>query len=333
VKKILLLDFYPDQRLVFLTRSHVGKEASSREVNSMIRVLERVGRILEPVDMKSTIAGLPDEVVGNKEKISRFLLLTAILDQQAESPTARKTAVQIRQIFRDDLFYAPGTVMLNFQKLVPLEDEYKISPAIGRVLPKFGWIVLRVGAFLMYEIALSNTKLSEELRRCERPREALDFLYSSPILESVLREKAVKMYISWIGHPDLGIDLSHGRWRKADFEMPVDGHVGKIFSRTGMIREIIHEAKKGKNARWNIISASDMRPSIQAVVNQYSDDCIMVDHGAFRLGINCCPDNLEGMACDSCPRTATCMIKGEIDCPGVCPLSDSCKRNLTWRAY
>ena len=316
-----------------MTRSPVGREAPSTEIHSMIHVLERVGRVLEPVDLKSTVAGLPDEVVGNKEKISRFLLLSAILDQQAESPTARKTAIQIHAIFGDDLFYAPRTVMLNFQKLVPLKTDYKISPAIGRVLPRFGWIVLRVGAFLIYEMTLDNRKLSEELGRCETPRDALDFLYSSPVLESILRDKAVKMYISWVGHPDLGIDVSDGRWRKADFEMPVDGHVGKIFSRTGMVKEITHEAKKGKSARWNIISASQMRPFIQTVVNENSGDCTMVDHGAFRLGINCCPDNLQGMACDSCPRTGTCMIKDEIDCPGVCLLSDSCKRNITWRAY
>jgi len=316
-----------------LTRSPVGREAPSTEIHSMIHVLERVGRVLEPVDLKSTVAGLPDEVVNNKEKISRFLLLSAILDQQAESPTARKTAIQIHAIFGDDLFYAPRTVMLNFQKLVPLKTDYKISPAIGRVLPRFGWIVLRVGAFLIYEMTLDNRKLSEELGRCETPRDALGFLYSSPVLESILRDKAVKMYISWVGHPDLGIDVSDGRWRKADFEMPVDGHVGKIFSRTGMVKEITHEAKKGKSARWNIISASQMRPFIQTVVNENSGDCTMVDHGAFRLGINCCPDNLQGMACDSCPRTGTCMIKDEIDCPGVCLLSDSCKRNITWRAY
>jgi len=316
-----------------LTRSPVGREAPQTEINSAIHVLERVGHVLEPADLNKTIAGLPSEVAADKERISRFLLLSAILDQQAESPTARKTAIEIHGIFGDDLFYAPRTVMLNFQKLVPLKADYKISPSIGRVLPRFGWIVLRVGAFLIYEMTLNNRKLSEELRRCETPTDALHFLYSSPVLESILRDKAVKMYISWVGHPDLGIDVSNGRWRKNDFEMPVDGHVGKIFSRTGMVKEIIHEAKKGKDARWNIISASQMRPSIQTVVNEHSGDCIMVDHGAFRLGINCCPDNLQGIACDSCPRTGTCMIKDEIDCSGVCLLSDFCKRNLTWRAY
>ena len=311
----------------------MGREAASTEVDSMIHILERVGRVLEPADLKSTITGLPDEVVGDKEKISRFLLLTAILDQQAESPTARKTAIQIHGIFGDDLFYAPRIVMLNFQKLVPLKTDYKISPAIGRVLPRFGWIVLRVGAFLIYEMSMNNRKLSEELGRYETPKDALNFLYSNPVIESILRDKAVRMYVSWVGHPELGINVSNGKWRKADFEMPVDGHVGKIFSRTGMVKEIIHEAKKDKTARWNIISASEMRSSIQAVANEHSEDCIMVDHGAFRLGINCCPDNLQGIACDSCPRTATCMIKDEIDCPGRCLLSDSCKKNLTWRAY
>lgn len=313
--------------------SQVGSMANKQEIKSMISILEKIGRILQPLDLKSYLNELPKEVISDKEKIVRFLLLTAFLDQQAESPSARKTAISIYKILNDDLFYKPQNALAKIDKLVSLKDEYKISPAIGRVLPRFGWFILRVGGFLIYEMTLNKVKLSDEIGKCKNPKEAIEFLYSNPIVKSILRDKAVRMYISWIGHPDLGIDVSEGKWKKTDFEMPVDGHVGKIFSRTGMIPEIIHESKDRKNKRWNIIIASKMRPLIQELVNKFDVDCIMVDHGAFCIGFYCCPDNLKGIACDSCSKESTCEIKDKIDCKGYCVLKKYCKRNLTWRAY
>lgn len=316
-----------------MVRSLVGNEASPLEKSRIIKILENVGRVLQPLELAQIINNLPSDVVLDKEKLTRFLLLTAFLDQQAESPSARKTAIRIYNVFGDDLFFKPQQCLMQLNKLAALKDEYKISPAIGRVLPRFGWFVLRVGGFLIYEIMLNGAKLSEKFSEFKSPVEAAKLLQGNPLVESILREKAVRMYISWIGHPDLGIDVSNGKWDKSLFEMPVDGHVGKIFSRTGLVSEIIHEGRKGSSRRWNIIVASKMRPLIQEVTNEYSNDCIMVDHGAFQIGINCCPDNLQGIACNSCPRVFTCQIRTKINCKGYCMLRDFCKRNLTWRAY
>jgi hypothetical protein len=316
-----------------LTKSHVGKKASVSESKSIIGILEHVGKHLQPLELADIIKNLPKTIISDKEKITRFLLLTAFLDQQAESPSARKTAIAIYKIFGDDLFFKPQSCLIQIDKLVSLKGEYKISPAIGRVLPRFGWFVLRVGGFLIFEMMLNKASLSEKLDQCKSPREATAFLHSNPLVESILREKAARMYTSWIGHPDLGIDVSNGKWDKSLFEMPVDGHVGKIFVRTGLIPEVIHERKKGSSSRWNVIIASRMRHLIQEVTNKYSKDCIMVDHGAFQIGINCCPDNLEGISCDFCPREAFCRIKPKIGCKGFCMLRDYCKRNLVWRAY
>ena len=316
-----------------LTKSHVGKEASSFEKAQMAKILEHVGKALQPLELAHIVNNLPKELLSDKEKLTRFLLLTAFLDQQAESPSARKTAIDIYKIFGDDLFFKPQSCIVKLDRLVPLKEKYKVSPAIGRVLPRFGWFVLRVGGFLIYEMMLDKTSLSKKLGQCKTPRDANAFLQTNPVVESILREKATRMYVSWIGHPDLGIDVSNGKWNKSFFEMPVDGHVGKIFSRAGLVSEVIHEGKKGSGSRWNVIVASKMRPSIQEATNQHGEDCIMVDHGAFQIGINCCPDNLEGIACDSCPRASFCQIKAKIGCKGYCMLRDYCKRNLTWRAY
>jgi len=316
-----------------VARSTVGVEASDDDTQSMVSLLEKVGRILQPLDLRTAYDGLPDEVTSNQEKLTRFLLLVAFLDQQAESPTARRTAVSIYRKFGEDLFFKPQRALLKLDELVPLKTQYKISLAIGRVLPRFGWFVLRVGGFLIYEMMLNEKRLSVALGECETPRQAIALLHGNPVVESILRHKAVRMYISWIGHPDLGVNVSNGVWNKASFEMPVDGHVGKVFSRTGMVQEVIHERKKGKSARWNIISASEMRPSIQDVTSQFSDDPIAVDHGAFQIGFHCCTDKVENVSCDVCQKKFFCEIRDKIGCDGVCILRDYCRKNLTWRAY
>jgi len=316
-----------------LTKSYVGKETSTSEGKELVEILEHVGRSLQPLELADMINNLPKELMSDKEKLTRFLLLAAFLDQQAESPSARKTAINIYEVFGDNLFFQPQICLMQLDKLVPLKGMYKVSPAIGRVLPRFGWFVLRVGGFLTYEMMLNKASLSEKLGQCRTPKDAIAFLHSNPLVESILREKAVRMYISWVGHPDLGIDISNGKWDKSLFEMPVDGHVGKIFSRTGLVSQVIHEGKKGSGKRWNVIIASYMRPSIQDVTTKNRGDSIMVDHGAFQIGINCCPDSLQGMACDLCPRASFCQIKPKIGCKGYCMLKDYCKRNLTWRAY
>lgn len=249
-----------------------------------------------------------------------------------QSPTARTTAVRIYKLFGDDLFNNPKSVLIDLNKLMPLGDCYKISLAIGRVLPRFGWFVLRVGGFLIYEMVINQTKLSEKLGKCSTPSEAVNFLHNNSLVESILRDKAARMYISWVGHPDLGIDISNGSWSRSDFLMPVDGHVGKIFSRTEMIAEVIHERKKDRSSRWNIIIASNMRNQIQQLVSNYGKDPIMVDHGAFQIGFNCCPDNLEGICCDSCSKLF-CKARENTTYPNKCVLSEHCKRNTVWRAY
>lgn len=313
-------------------KSYVEVKASDSEVQNMLNILEAVGKVLQPSDLATCVTGLPDNVRQDKERITRFLLLVALLDQQAVSPTARLTARHIYDKFGDDLFFSPQAILVRMHTLVGLRDDYKISPAIGRVLPRFGWMVLRVGAFLIYEMMINKKRLSDELGKLPTPKDAVNFLESNAVLEAVLREKARHMFISWVGHPDLGIDVSNRRWKVSDFQMPVDGHVGKVFSRTGILPEIMHEGKPDSSRRWNIIQASGMRPVIQAIVNKYGNDCIMVDHGAFRIGFNCCPDNLEGMTCDSCSKIA-CEIGNSIGCEGRCLLADYCRRNLTWRAY
>lgn len=317
-----------------MSKSPVGKVSSPKETRKILEILEGIGRILQPLTLKRLTDCFPDRIRSDKEKVTRPLLLVALLDQQAESPTALKMAQRVYKTFGEELFSRPARALVNLDRLGAFQDEYKISPAIGRVLPRFAWILLRVGAFLIYELTLDNDgkRLSDELSKCASPVEASDLLEGNIVLNAVLREKARLMFLSWVGHPGLGIDISRGKWRENEFLMPVDGHVGKVFCRSGVINEVVREGKPHRGARWNIIQASNMRPSIQAVVQEHHKDCIYVDHGAFQIGFNCCPDNLTGIACDSC-QNISCEIAEVISCGGQCPLSGYCKRNTMWRAY
>lgn len=297
----------------------------------MLDILEKVGKYLQPKDLEDHLVKIPKSVRNDKEKVVRFLLLTAILDQQAKSPTARSTAVRIFEIFGSDLFDNPLKVQKNLKRLESIKSSYKISPAVGRVLPRFAWFVLRVGGFLTFELML-NESLVDKLGTCASSSEAAKRLSENPVIESILREKACRMFISWIGHPELGINISNDNWSKLEFLMPVDGHVGKVFCRTGMITKVIHEGKINSSKRWNIIVASKMRDSVQQLVQSYNKDTIMVDHGAFQLGLNCCPDNLNGICCDACSKL-TCKVSQNLTVDRKCILGDCCKRNVTWRAF
>lgn len=99
-----------------------------------------VGKVLQPLELAHIINNLPKKLVLDKEKLTRFLLLTAFLDQQAESPSARKTAIAIYNVFGDDLFFKPHHYLIQIDRPAALKEGYEISPIISRVLPRFGWL-------------------------------------------------------------------------------------------------------------------------------------------------------------------------------------------------
>ena len=118
-----------------------------------------------------------------------------------------------------------------------------------------------------------------------------------------------------------------------DFFMPVDGHVGKVFSRSGMLPLVIHESKKKDDPRANIISAFQLRKPIQEIVSSRKFDVVMVDYGAFVIGYNCCSDQARDACCIKCLKESLCKIPNLRPSYTKCPLSDYCKKNLYWRAY
>ena len=91
--------------------------------------------------------------------------------------------------------------------------------------------------------------------------------------------------------------------------MVVDGHVGKVFCRSGMLEEVIYEKD-----RPFIISASKMRNDIEVIVYSSNRVPFYVDNGAFYLFEDGYCEDLE----PKCDR---------------CPISSLCKKYIKWTAY
>ena len=91
--------------------------------------------------------------------------------------------------------------------------------------------------------------------------------------------------------------------------MIVDGHVGKVFCRTGTLEEVLYEKR-----RPYIIQASKMRSWIEEIVSRFEKIPFYVDNGAFYL--------FEDGHCSDL----------EPNCKD-CPVNKVCKKYLKWTAY
>jgi hypothetical protein len=90
----------------------------------MLNILQEVGKVLQPLDLSACLTGLPEDVKQDKEKITRFLLLVALLDQQAESKSARNTAVNLYQTYGSCLFPNPQAYFSQMQDLVSFTRSF-----------------------------------------------------------------------------------------------------------------------------------------------------------------------------------------------------------------
>jgi endonuclease III len=92
--------------------------------------------------------------------------------------------------------------------------------------------------------------------------------------------------------------------------MPVDGHVAKVFTRTGFLINVNTE-----NENTKIIEAEKERERIEKDVKALKPDAdtFAIDYGAFLIGIKYCND-----ANPKCYE---------------CPLNKICNKNIMFRAY
>ncbi len=117
------------------------------------------------------------------------------------------------------------------------------------------------------------------------------------------------MYVGWVCHPNLYIDVFNGQVPLNSIPMVVDGHVCKVLARTGFLPTVLIEEKKP------IVKAEDERSKIEMhVKTKYSyGDFFAIDYGAFYIGINYCKETSP-----QCSK---------------CPVDDLYRKNVQVRAY
>ena len=142
-------------------------------------------------------------------------------------------------------------------------------------------------------------------------KELFRFLSSHPVLEAGWvgnDPKACRMFVNWVVFL-FGEIFGFEEVRLEDTLMIVDGHVGKVFCRTGLLGEVLYEKK-----RPYIIQASKMRSAIEQIVSQAGMIPFYVDNGAFYL-------YEDGYCKDLEPYCEACPVQG------------ICKRYIKWTAY
>ena len=120
--------------------------------------------------------------------------------------------------------------------------------------------------------------------------------------------KACRMFVNW------AIFLFNEIWKQEvskmeDTLMIVDGHVGKVFCRSGLLGEVFYEKD-----RPYIIQASKIRPWIEKIVSESGRIPFYVDNGAFYLFE-------DGFCMDLSPNCQNC------------PINKICKKYTKWTAY
>lgn len=256
-----------------------------------------------------------------QEKVLRYLLLRVLINQQAKFEKVREMSIKISEEFADELLFEPYKI-----------SESELFKVFKNVAGEKGSLLYRVGAlggikpislftyrFKAYEgfIRWLNEShqnfldiIKEKLQN-KKPIELFNFLTSHPVLETGWvgnDPKACRMFVNWV------VFLLEEIWkleisRMEDTLMIVDGHVGKVFCRSGLLEEVLYE--KG---RPYIIQASKMRPQIEEIVYKSGRIPFYVDNGAFYLFE-------DGYCTDSKPNCDKCSI------------NKLCKKYKKWTAY
>jgi hypothetical protein len=292
----------------------IQRVLAENEKRQLIEKLEEIGRSNIYKDIQETLLrGLSEEAVSNKEFLVRYLLLAAVLDQQADSESARRTVKEIYSNYGVDFFLKTEKYLPHVNEVVELAlKTYKPKVRVLR-MKKEGITLLRVGGYMLavQNLSLRYGSLLDYYRLFKNPRELLEKgILRETMLKGLLYEKASRLYVGWITHPLLPVRIYGEGVEKSKIPMVVDGHVAKVMARAGLLSEVSVENKENM-----IIKAEKERSKIEEeVINaKPSGDPFLVDYGAFYIGIKYCREK-------------------EPECH-KCPLNTICRRNIEIRAY
>jgi len=305
------------------TRKEIERRLSNDERKELLKELEKIGVENVRKDLESTLLwGSPDlrdetkqelrKLINDKEFLIRYLLLAAVLDQQAESETARETVRKLFEKYGYDFFMKPESYFNKIYEVIEFVSKiYEPKTRVIRI-SKEGITFFRIGGFMLTIHNISNKYggLHSYFSKYNNPRALLNGILSDPLLSGLLYEKAARLYVGWITHPMLYVKIFGDDERiRGSIPMVVNGHVTKVLARTGFLDEV--SVEEGRN----IVKAEEERKRIEELVRAFREyrDPFLIDYGAFWVGINYCKE--ENPNC------------------GQCPLKNICKKNTEFRAY
>ncbi|MEM2146372.1 MAG: hypothetical protein QW279_13495 [Candidatus Jordarchaeaceae archaeon] len=269
-----------------------------------MKKLEKIGKInIIPYMQNSLLYPLRRNLLNNKEFLLRYLLLSAILDQQADSASAKTTVIQIYRNYGPKFFLSPSQYVRRFYSAISFASQHYAPKARVMRMKTEGFLILRIGGFLLSLINIRDQygSLLHYFNKAPSPKDLLDQILNDVLLKGLLYEKAARMYTGWISHPNLWINISSGKWRVHELPMAVDGHVCKVLARSGFLPDVLVE-----NTKTMIVKAENERDRIEnEVSNVYpTADRFMIDFGTFYTGITYCKE--QKPACAKCPIKGVC---------------------------
>lgn len=305
----------------------IQKSLSDKEEDKALQILEKQGKTKWLKRWKSHMAFHKhmDPQSANKEnqeKTLRYLLLRVLINQQARFEKVREMSIRISEEFTDVLLFEPYKISESelFKVFRDVAGDkgallYKVG-FLGGIKP-ISLFSYRFKAYEGFIKWLNETKQSfldviiASLQDNKRPIDLFEFLKTHHVLEAGWvgnDPKACRMFVNWV------VFLFNEIWklnigRMEDTLMIVDGHVGKVFCRSGLLEKVLYEKD-----RPYIIHASKMRPSIEEIVYESDRIPFYVDNGAFYL--------FEDEFCtDLNPNCSQCS------------LNEICKKYKKWTAY
>ena len=202
---------------------------------------------------------------GEQERILRYLLLRVLLNQQAKFEKVREMSIRISEEFMDILLSKPFKISESklFKVFKDVAGEkgsslYRVG-ALGGIKPisLFSYRFKAYEGFIrcLNENSLNFVDVVVKQLQDNKPIGLFNFLNTHPVLESGWvgnDPKACRMFVNWVAF------LFNEIWKQKVSKMEetlmiVDGHVGKVFCRTGLLEEVLYEKR-----RPYIIQASNL---------------------------------------------------------------------------
>ena len=252
-----------------------------------------------------------DFPLEEREGVTRYLLLRALLNQQGDTGKVKELVQKLFATLGMDLLHSPTILEERFSQVLEVFREvggskgaklYRVG-ALGGIKP-LSLSLYRLATFVLFIRNMRGSfyeTVREELSKGVRSLWA--FLRDDPIWDGGWvgnDPKAARMLTNWLAW------LFGEIWKEVQVDpqetlMIVDGHVGKVFCRTGAVETVLYEAK-----RPYVILAKDMRANIEEIVGTVPNaQPMFVDEGAFQVAMQWCfevsPD------CPDCPVRDLCL--------------------------